>query len=155
MSRGLQVTGYELQVRGLIINQLRKKEMRAKSYKDLEVYQMAYRLALEVHQMTMKLPKYELYEQGSQIRRSSKRIKDTIAEGYGRRRYKDEFIRYLIFAHSSNDEVLSQLEMINDLHFEGMGLNKMINEYRLLSKKTNRFLNYVENNWLTNKPHTM
>jgi len=71
-----------------------------KSYTDLEIYQMAYELALEVHKLTMTLPKFELYEQGSQVRRSSKRIKDTIAEGFGRRRYKDEFVRFLIFAHS-------------------------------------------------------
>jgi four helix bundle protein len=101
--------------------------------------------------MTMKLPKHELYEQGSQIRRSSKRIKDTIAEGYGRRRYKDEFIRFLIFAHSSNDETLSQLNMINDLYFESEGLNQLIEEYQTLSKKINRFLDYVKDNWLTNK----
>ena len=125
--------------------------MKAKSYRDLEIYQMSYRLAWEVHHMTMKLPRYELYEQGSQIRRSTKRIKDTIAEGLGRRRYKDEFIRYLIFAHSSNDETLSQLDMINDVHFEGKGLNKMIEVYQILSKKTNRFLDYVEKSWLTNK----
>lgn len=125
--------------------------MKSKSYRDLEIYQMSYRLALEVHQMTMKLPKYELYEQGSQIRRSSKRIKDTIAEGYGRRKYKDEFIRFLIFAHSSNDETLSQLNMINDLHFESKGLNQLIDEYQTLSKKINRFLDYVKDNWLTNK----
>ena len=35
------------------------------SYKDLEIYQLAYKLALEIHDMSMKLPKYELYEQGS------------------------------------------------------------------------------------------
>jgi len=64
------------------------------SYKDLEIYQLAYKLAIEVHTMTLQLPKYELYEQGSQIRRSSKRIKDTIAEGYGRKKYKAEFIRF-------------------------------------------------------------
>jgi four helix bundle protein len=51
-----------------------------KSYRDLEIYQMAYHLALEVHDLTMTLPKYEMYEQGSQIRRSSKSIKDNIAE---------------------------------------------------------------------------
>lgn len=78
-----------------------------KSYKDLEIYKLAYKLAIEVHYMSLQLPKYELYEQGSQIRRSSKRIKDTIAEGFGRRRYKIEFIRYLIFAQASCDEVLS------------------------------------------------
>lgn len=91
-----------------------------KSYKDLDIYTLAYEYALEVHEMTMKLPKYELYEQGSSRQlseRSSKRIKDTIAEGYGRRRYKDEFIRFLIFAHSSCDETISQLQMISDTHF--------------------------------------
>ena len=55
-----------------------------KSYKDLEVYKLAYQCALEVHEMSMELPKYELNEQGSQVRRSSKSIKDNIAEGYGR-----------------------------------------------------------------------
>lgn len=60
------------------------------SYRDLDIYTMAYRLALRVHEMSMKLPNYELYEQGSQVRCSSKSIKDTIAEGFGRRRYKYE-----------------------------------------------------------------
>jgi len=58
------------------------------SYKELDIYKLAYRLAIDVHKMTMTLPKYELYEQGSQVRRSSKSIKDNIAEGFGRRRYK-------------------------------------------------------------------
>ena len=49
-----------------------------KSYKDLEIYQIAYKLALEVHRMSMALPKYELYEQGSQVGKSSKSVKGTI-----------------------------------------------------------------------------
>ena len=53
-----------------------------KNYKDLDVYKISYKLAFEVHKMSMKLPKYELYEQGSQIRRSSKSIKSNIVEGY-------------------------------------------------------------------------
>ncbi|MFZ0282814.1 MAG: four helix bundle protein, partial [Bacteroidales bacterium] len=71
------------------------------SYKDLEIYQIAFALAKRVHIASFKLPAFELYEQGSQIRRSSKSIKDQIAEGYGRRRYKAEFIKYLIYAQSS------------------------------------------------------
>lgn len=121
-----------------------------KSYKDLEIYQMAYKLAIEIHKMTMQLPKYELYEQGSQIRRSSKRIKDTIAEGFGRRRYKDEFIRFLIFAHSSCDETLSQLNMISDIYFANEPLNNLLNEYDKLGRKINKFIQYVENNWKRN-----
>ena len=55
-------------------------------YNELKIYQKAYELALKVHRTSLKLPKFEIYEQGSQVRRSSKSIKDTIAEGYGRRR---------------------------------------------------------------------
>ena len=65
-----------------------------KSYRDLDIYKIAYRLALDVHKMTMTLPRYELYEQGSQVRRSSKSIVDNIVEGYGRKKYKQDFIRF-------------------------------------------------------------
>ena len=107
------------------------------SYKDLNIYQLSYKYAIEVHNMSMKLPKYELYEQGSQIRRSSKRIKDTIAEGYGRKKYKAEFIRFLIFAHSSCDETISQLNMISDIHFPNEPLNDLIEKYEQLGKMIN------------------
>jgi len=121
------------------------------SYKDLDVYKLAYRLAIEVHMMTMTLPKYELYEQGSQVRRSSKSIKDNIAEGFGRRRYKDEFVRFLVFAHSSCDEAISQLTMINELHFDSKDLNNLIEEYEVLGAKINKFIQYVEENWKTTR----
>ena len=118
-----------------------------KSYRDLEIYQLAYKLAIEVHEMSMQLPKYELYEQGSQIRRSSKSIKDNIAEGFGRRRYKVEFIRFLIFAHSSCDETISQLNMISDIHFPEKPLSDLMTSYEQLSKQINKFIQYVEGNW--------
>ncbi len=118
-----------------------------KSYKDLEIYQMAYDLAIKVHNMSLTLPKYELYEQRSQVGRSSKRIKDTIAEGFGRRRYKDEFIRFLIFAQSSCDECLSQLTMISEIHFIEKPLDVLMDEYKVLGRKINRFISYVESSW--------
>lgn len=118
-----------------------------KSYRDLEIYQLAYQLAIEVHKMSLKLPKYELYEQGSQIRRSSKSIKDTIAEGYGRKRYKADFIKFLIYAHASCDETLSQLNMISDIHYPENPLKNLISKYETLSKKINKFIQYVETNW--------
>lgn len=64
-----------------------------KSYRDLKIYKEAKTLAIQVHQMTLILPKFELYEEGSQLRRSSKAIAALIVEGYGRRRYKQEFIK--------------------------------------------------------------
>lgn len=118
-----------------------------KSYRDLEIYQTSYKLAISVHNMTMTLPKYEMYEQGSQVRRSTKSIKDNIVEGYGRNRYKNEFIRFLVYAHSSCDEATSQLTMINEIHFESKGLTELISEYEILGRKINKFIDYVEKHW--------
>jgi four helix bundle protein len=59
-----------------------------------------------------KLPSFENYEEGRQIRKSIKSVKSTIVEGYGRRRYKLESIRFLIYAIASNDETLDHLETL-------------------------------------------
>ena len=68
------------------------------SYRTLEVWQLSRTLVVDIRQMTLtKLPKFEMFEEGSQIRRSIKSVKSTIVEGYGRRRYKQEFVRYLTY----------------------------------------------------------
>ena len=83
------------------------------SYKNLEIWQLARGLVIDIHKMTLrKLPKFEMYEEGQQIRKSIKTVKSTIAEGYGRRRYKQEFIKFLIYALLSNDETIDHLETL-------------------------------------------
>ncbi|MGR3310372.1 MAG: four helix bundle protein [Candidatus Brocadiales bacterium] len=52
------------------------------SYEDLGVYQKLCELHLEVNEHTFKFPKFELYELGSQIRRSSNSAPANIAEGW-------------------------------------------------------------------------
>src|SRR3954463_5618345 len=85
------------------------------SYRNLEIWQLARTLTTDVHRMTIReLPKFEMYEEGSQIRRSMKSIRSNIVEGYGRRRYKQEFIRFLTFALSSSDETIDHLEMLSE-----------------------------------------
>ena len=82
------------------------------SYKKLQIWQLADELVVEIHELSMKLPKFEMYEQGSQIRRSSKSVKSNIVEGYGRRRYKNDYIRFIIYALASNDETIDHLETL-------------------------------------------
>ena len=83
------------------------------SYRKLEIWQLSRELVIDIHKMTLsKLPKFEMYEEGSQIRKSSKSVKSTILEGYGRRRYKQEFIRFLTYAIGSNDETSDHLETL-------------------------------------------
>ncbi len=83
------------------------------SYKKLEIWQLAREVVVEIHEMTVhELPKFEMYEVGSQIRRSIKSVKSNIVEGYGRKYYKQEFIRFLIFALASNNETIDHLETL-------------------------------------------
>lgn len=50
---------------------------------DLEVYNKLCNLAIEVHELTLTFPKFELYELGSQLRRSSNSAPANVAEGFG------------------------------------------------------------------------
>jgi len=116
------------------------------SYKDLEIYQLAHQLGLEIHEMSLKLPSFEMYEEGSQIRRSSKAVSANIVEGFGRKRYRQDYIKFLVYAHASCDETKEQLEYLfearslKDKHlFEGIR-DKM----EKLSKKINKFIQAVE-----------
>jgi four helix bundle protein len=85
------------------------------SYKKLEIWQLARDVSIGLHRMTIDLlPKFEMYEEGSQIRRSSKSIRSNIVEGYGRRRYKQDFIRFLTYAHASCDETIDHLETLQE-----------------------------------------
>lgn len=55
-------------------------------YKKLRIWQDARDLTIAIHGMTLRnLPKFEMYEEGSQIRRSMKSVKSNIVEGFGRR----------------------------------------------------------------------
>ena len=98
--------------------------------------------------MTLELPKYELYEEGSQIRRSSKGITSCIVEGYGRRKYKSDFIKFLVYAHASCDETILHLNFIKDTHdLNNEEMKYFLNVYDELGGKINRFIQYVESEW--------
>lgn len=121
---------------------------KVKSYKDLEIYKQAFELALKIHKKSLELPKYELYETGSQIRRSSQGIKDAIVEGYGRRRYKNDFIKFLIYSHASLLESISQAGFLNNI-YRDLDWNQTINDLEKLGSKIHNFIAYVENHWKT------
>ena len=119
------------------------------SYKNLEIWQLSRDLVVDIHKMTLqKLPSFENYEEGGQIRKSIKSVKSTIVEGYGRRRYKLEFIRFLIYAIASNDETLDHLETL----FETESLKDdalyrdLAERLDKLGRKLNLFIKSVDKN---------
>lgn len=87
----------------------------AADYTDLEVWQLARDLTVSIHRMTLhELPKFEMYETGSQIRRASKSIRFNIVEGYGRKKYKFEFLRHLDYALGSARETQDELNCLKE-----------------------------------------
>src|SRR5216117_3304364 len=83
-----------------------------KSYREFDIYNDSMKLAIEVHKMTLMLPKFELYEEANQIRRPSKSVTTMIVEGYGRKRYKADFIKYLICSQAECDEIIVHLDFL-------------------------------------------
>lgn len=117
------------------------------SYKNLEIWQNAREVVILIHAVSLSLPKFEMFEEGSQIRKSSKSVKSNIVEGYGRRRYKMEYVRFLTFALASNDETLDHLETLFETgSFKNENQFKMIHEKLIiLGKKINNFIKAIEN----------
>ena len=118
------------------------------SYKNLEIWKLADELVVEIHEMTLtKLPKLEMFEEGGQIRRSSKSVKSMIVEGYSRKRYKPEFIKFLVCSLGSNDETIDHLETL----FKTKSLkdsdvyNYLHAKLETLGKKINLFIKGVDN----------
>lgn len=87
-----------------------------KSYKELKVWQKAYKLCLYLYQITNKFPKFEKHCLTSQIRRSAISIPSNIAEGYGRDSIK-EYIHFLYVAYSSICELEPQILLSFDLGY--------------------------------------
>ena len=81
-------------------------------YKKLKIYQLAHDLGLKIHRMTLDLPKFEMFEEGNQIRRSSKSVSSNVVEGYSLRKYKAEYIHYLFRAYASSMETVEHLEYL-------------------------------------------
>lgn len=49
------------------------------SYRKLDIWKISRDVVIKIHKMTLnELPKFEMYEESSQIRRSSKSTKSTI-----------------------------------------------------------------------------
>ena len=123
-------------------------------YKELEIWKIANELVVAIHLMTLNdLPKFEMFETGSQIRRSIKSVKSNIAEGYARRTYKQEFLHFLTIALGSSVETIDHLETLFQTHSlknqkQYESLHESLDD---LGRKLNLFIQSVERNHLSKK----
>src|SRR5216117_3395513 len=88
--------------------------MRIESAKDLTVYKSAYRLAMEIFELTKSFPIEEKYALTSQIRRSSRSICLNLREAWAKRRYEAHFISKLTDCDGENGETDTSLDFAKD-----------------------------------------
>jgi len=73
-------------------------------YKDLIVYQKAYKLAMDIFEESKKFPSEEKFSLTDQVRRSSRSVCANLAEAYRKRRYKAHFTSKLSDSETENTE---------------------------------------------------
>lgn len=118
------------------------------SYKKLDIWKEARSLSIDIHELSRKLPAFEQFEEGQQIRRSIKSVRSNIVEGYGRRTYKKEFIRFMIFALASNDETIDHLETLYETKSmtDDELFKNLYTRLDILGRKINNFISALERN---------
>ena len=116
------------------------------SFRDLQVYQESYELAIIVNKSVLKLPQYEKFDLVSQLRRASKSIPANIAEGYAKRVSTKEFMKHLTIAIGSANEMEVHISLARDLGLWNKELaDDLIKRYQVVGRKLNKLIQ----NWKT------
>ena len=97
---------------------LKKKIMsKVGSFKDLIVYQKAYKLAMEIFEISKDFPKEEKYSLTDQMRRSSRSVTSNIAESWAKRRYEKAFVSKLTDSLGEEYETENWLDYSKDCKY--------------------------------------
>jgi len=124
--------------------------MRIQSAKDLTVYRLAYKLAMDIFELTKRFPPEEKFSLSSQIRRSSRSVCLNLREAWAKRRYKAHFLSKLSDCDDENSETDSSVDFARDCEYistdEHRALTSKCGEIgRMLSgmmKKSSSFLSH-------------
>ena len=85
-----------------------------RGHRDLKVYQLAYRLAMEIFTLSKSFPKEERYSLTGQIRRSSRSVATNIVEAFRKRRYPNMFVSKLADADGEAAETQVWVDFAHD-----------------------------------------
>ena len=92
------------------------KVNKAKTFKDLSVWQKSHEFVLKIYKVTRAFPSYELFGLTSQIRRSAVSIPANIVEGF-KRKGKADKLRFFNISQASLEETRYYLILANDLEY--------------------------------------
>jgi four helix bundle protein len=92
-----------------------RKQIR--SYRDLDVFNLAYTLAMELFRLTARFPKEERYALVDQMRRSSRGVCGNIVEGFAKRCYENVFKNSLNNSLGESEETKLWLDFALDCDY--------------------------------------
>ena len=115
------------------------------SFKQLIVYQKAFDLAMEIFENSKQFPKEETYSLTDQIRRSSRSVCTSIAEGYRKRQYPKHFVSKVSDADSENSETQVWLDFADSCgYLEQENRNELNSKALEVGKLLNHMINHPE-----------
>ncbi|MBI3325136.1 MAG: four helix bundle protein [Nitrospinae bacterium] len=115
-----------------------------KSFKDLQVWQKAYALALELYKWTARFPEAERYGLTAQIRRSAVSVPSNIAEGYARAQ-TGEYLRFLHISYGSLAELETKVMLARDLGYGDTDVHVgLMEKYREVERMLSRLMRAIK-----------
>jgi four helix bundle protein len=118
--------------------------MAIQKFTDLDVYNLAHSLAMDLFAVTNQFPKEEKYSLTDQVRRSSRSVAANIAEGWGKRIYPANFKKQLVDANGSLEETKSWIMFAKDCNYIS---SADFNAFILKSESTGAKLWRLHDNW--------
>lgn len=115
------------------------------TYKNLEIYQSSFNLAIKIYRLNVSLSVNALLNQGNKLRWTSLKIKDFIAEGFSNEKSDEEKIRTLNIVKSLSLEVMSLLKKIKSNNASNKQIPELIKNYKQLGKKTEEYIESLQN----------
>ena len=113
-----------------------------RNYRDLDIWQRAVNISVQVYQLTDEFPKSERYGLTSQLRRSAVSISSNIAEGHSRT--TRDFARFLMIARGSVSELETQVEIARRIGLlTGEAASKLFEELRIIGKQLNSLIRKI------------
>jgi four helix bundle protein len=104
--------------------------MRYNGYRDLRAYKLAYKLCMEIFEITKTFPREEKYSLTDQIRRSSRSIPANLAEAWKKRKYEKMFVSKVIDAAGEAGETEVWLDVSKDSgYLRGDVYHNLFNQY--------------------------
>ncbi|MBI4547853.1 MAG: four helix bundle protein [Ignavibacteriae bacterium] len=124
------------------------------SYEDLEVYQKLVELHLKVYELTLSFPKFEMYELGSQLRRSSNSAPANVAEGWNNKNL-NIYLEGINRAQGELRETIPHLTMaFRKCYFSDEKFKDPVNRYNECGKMLSGLENSLERYKNRNNPNS-